>query len=188
MNDDNITYVNYARKVAKRINNTIGEVFVLPYLETGIFPRLKGTDGERMSKSRNNEISLSDSPDTVKTKLDKLFSSHKAMKYIRIDTNGYYRHPSHPISNEFIPFQYLETFSNSNSTETKEAFNQGKINISELKNILLIDITKFIASVEKIKKSQMFTESRINRKLEESLFFAMDIIKSNEEKIQNIIQ
>ena len=188
MNDDNITYVNYARKVAKRINNSIGEVFVLPYLETGIFPRLKGTDGERMSKSRNNEISLSDSPDTVKIKLDKLFASHKAMKYVRIDTNGYYRHPCHSISNEFIPFQYLDTFSNCNITETKDAFNQGKINISDLKNILLIDISKFIASVEKVRKGEMYTENSINSKLEESLFFAMDIIKSNENKILNIIQ
>lgn len=56
---DQLQHLEMARDVASRYNNIHGEVFVLPQdrinPETQLVP---GTDGEKMSKSRNNTINI----------------------------------------------------------------------------------------------------------------------------------
>ncbi|NAS31682.1 tryptophan--tRNA ligase [Flavobacteriaceae bacterium R38] len=56
---DQIQHLEITRDVASRFHNQMGEVFVLPEVkvqeETQLIP---GTDGEKMSKSKNNTINL----------------------------------------------------------------------------------------------------------------------------------
>lgn len=56
---DQLQHIEIARDVASRFNQKMGETFVLPYAKvdknTQIIP---GTDGEKMSKSRNNTINI----------------------------------------------------------------------------------------------------------------------------------
>jgi tryptophanyl-tRNA synthetase len=56
---DQLQHIEITRDVASRFNHQMGEVFVLPEAvtsdETKIIP---GTDGEKMSKSRNNFINI----------------------------------------------------------------------------------------------------------------------------------
>ncbi|MEX6626631.1 tryptophan--tRNA ligase [Tenacibaculum salmonis] len=56
---DQLQHLEMARDVASRINNTVGETLVLPQGKTNENTKLvPGTDGEKMSKSRNNFINI----------------------------------------------------------------------------------------------------------------------------------
>jgi tryptophanyl-tRNA synthetase len=56
---DQLQHIEFTRDVAGRFNNQMGETFVLPEPLTGEDTKLvPGTDGEKMSKSRNNLINI----------------------------------------------------------------------------------------------------------------------------------
>lgn len=56
---DQIQHIEITRDVASRFNHQIGETFVLPEAITSDVTKIvPGTDGEKMSKSRNNYINL----------------------------------------------------------------------------------------------------------------------------------
>ncbi|WP_088324676.1 tryptophan--tRNA ligase [Polaribacter tangerinus] len=56
---DQLQHLEITRDVASRINNSIGETFVLPKAKIAETTKLvPGTDGEKMSKSRNNTINI----------------------------------------------------------------------------------------------------------------------------------
>ncbi|MCD8446692.1 tryptophan--tRNA ligase [Tenacibaculum finnmarkense] len=56
---DQLQHLEMARDVASRVNNTVGETLVLPQGKTNENTKLvPGTDGEKMSKSRNNFINI----------------------------------------------------------------------------------------------------------------------------------
>jgi tryptophanyl-tRNA synthetase len=70
--EDQVPHVEISREIARRFNNQYGLVFPEPEPLLTTFPRLPGLDGNaKMSKSLNNTILLSDSPETIKTKIKK---------------------------------------------------------------------------------------------------------------------
>lgn len=61
--EDQLPHIEITREIARRFNNTFGEVFPVPegvVLKETKFSRLPGPDGRRMSKSLGNTIYLSD--------------------------------------------------------------------------------------------------------------------------------
>ena len=57
--NDQLQHIEFTRDVAGRFNHQMGETFVLPEPLTGEDTKLvPGTDGEKMSKSRNNIINI----------------------------------------------------------------------------------------------------------------------------------
>ncbi len=66
---DQESHVELTREIARRFNNSYGEVFPEPEALIGDVATLVGTDGKaKMSKSLDNCIYLSDSPEVVKEK------------------------------------------------------------------------------------------------------------------------
>ncbi|MBU1026974.1 MAG: tryptophan--tRNA ligase, partial [Candidatus Margulisbacteria bacterium] len=57
------------REIARRFNNFYGNIFPEPKDLLTQFPTLPGLDGRKMSKSYNNTIAISDSPDIIKKKV-----------------------------------------------------------------------------------------------------------------------
>jgi tryptophanyl-tRNA synthetase len=70
--EDQVPHVEITREIARRFNNQYGKIFPEPEPLLSKFARLPGLDGNaKMSKSLNNTILLSDSPDEVNKKLRK---------------------------------------------------------------------------------------------------------------------
>lgn len=67
--EDQLPHIELTREIARRFNNTYGEVFVVPSGRVTEFSRLPGLDGKRMSKSLGNTILLSDPPDAIQQKV-----------------------------------------------------------------------------------------------------------------------
>ncbi len=66
---DQVPHVELTREVARRFNFLYRPVLVEPEALLTEFPKIPGTDGRKMSKSYDNAIFLSDSPEEVTTKI-----------------------------------------------------------------------------------------------------------------------
>ena len=67
--EDQLPHIELTREIARRFNNTYGDVFVVPSGRVTEFSRLPGLDGRKMSKSLGNTILLSDSPEEIQQKV-----------------------------------------------------------------------------------------------------------------------
>jgi tryptophanyl-tRNA synthetase len=110
---DQLQHLEMTRDVASRINNKIGDVFVLPkpiiQTEAQLIP---GTDGEKMSKSRNNIIDLFASEKEIKKNINKNI----------ITDNTSLESPKNPNSSTIFNLYKLIA----NESESKEMSNQLK--------------------------------------------------------------
>ncbi|RKY24130.1 MAG: tryptophan--tRNA ligase, partial [Planctomycetota bacterium] len=71
---DNQAHVEVTRELARRFNKLYGQVFPIPEALLSETPTLVGTDGTKMSKSRDNAIYLSDDEATVKRKVHEMYT------------------------------------------------------------------------------------------------------------------
>lgn len=66
---DQFPHLEISREIARRFNYLYKEIFPEPEGLLSEFPKVPGLDGRKMSKSYNNAIYLSDSPETVEQKI-----------------------------------------------------------------------------------------------------------------------
>ena len=66
---DQAPHVEITREIARRFNFFFGNVFPEPEVILTQTPKILGTDRRKMSKSYGNAIFLSDSPETIRTKV-----------------------------------------------------------------------------------------------------------------------
>ncbi len=67
--EDQVPHVELTREIARRFNQFYGEIFPEPQSLLTPSPRLRGTDGRKMSKSYDNAIFLSDPAEVVDKKV-----------------------------------------------------------------------------------------------------------------------
>lgn len=66
---DQLPHLELTREIGRRFDQFYGEVFPEPQPLMTEYPKLPGTDGRKMSKSYNNCLYLSDSPETITKKV-----------------------------------------------------------------------------------------------------------------------
>lgn len=66
---DQVPHLEISREIARRFNNTYRDFFPEPQALLTEFPKVPGVDGRKMSKSYDNAVYLSDSPDIVEQKI-----------------------------------------------------------------------------------------------------------------------
>lgn len=133
---DNEAHVEVTRELAKRFNSLYGELFPIPEVLRGQESSLIGTDGKnKMSKSLNNAIFISDTFEEVKKKVMKMVTDENR---IRADIPG--RIEGNPI------FIYHDLF-NANKKEVedlKARYREGRVGDVEVKEKLNIAINNFL--------------------------------------------
>ncbi|HET7012006.1 MAG TPA: tryptophan--tRNA ligase, partial [Anaerolineales bacterium] len=133
---DNEAHVEISREIARRFNNTYGEVFPVPDVLLGEVPSLVGTDGQaKMSKSLNNAIFLSDTPAEVEAKVSRMYTDPQR---IRADIPG--RVEGNPV------FIYHRAFNSDTAevAELEERYTQGKVGDVEVKKRLSRALNAFL--------------------------------------------
>lgn len=83
--EDQASHVEICREIARRFNYLFGGVFPEPDTVLTRFSRLPGLDGKKMSKSLENGIYLSDSPEAI---VKKMMTAYTDPKKIRVDDPG----------------------------------------------------------------------------------------------------
>lgn len=67
--EDQLPHLELAREIVRRFNYLYGETLKEPRAVLSPYPRIPGTDGRKMSKSYDNYISLSDTPEEIMRKV-----------------------------------------------------------------------------------------------------------------------
>lgn len=133
---DNEAHVEITREIARRFNYLYGEVFPVPDVLIGEVPSLVGTDGQaKMSKSLGNAIFLSDDANTVRKKVNGMYTDPKR---VSADVPGTVE--GNPV------FVYHDVF-NPNKAEVddfKERYRQGKVGDVEVKDRLAVALNAFL--------------------------------------------
>ncbi len=126
--EDQVAHIEMCREVARRFNQTYcgvnpktedkdnekaGGVFPIPAALVGRIARLVGTDGvNKMSKSLNNAIYLSDPADVVKKKVGKIFTGRQS--------------PTEPGKPDNALMQYVDAFvPTARAAELKDRYVRG---------------------------------------------------------------
>jgi len=136
---DNQSHVELAREMARRFNNLYGEVFPEPESIIGDVPLLVGTDGQnKMSKSLNNAIYLSDDAETVKQKVMNMYTDPKRLR--ATDPGTVEGNPVFIYHDAFNP-SYAEV------DDLKERYRQGKVGDVEVKEKLARAINNFLEPI-----------------------------------------
>jgi tryptophanyl-tRNA synthetase len=155
---DQESHIELTREIARRFNNSYGKVFPEPEALIGEVATLVGTDGKaKMSKSLDNCIYLSDSPELVKRKVMKMYTDPTRI------------HPTDPGHVEGNPiFIYHDTF-NKNKDEVKDLkvrYKKGKVGDVEVKEKLNKALNEFLAPIkekrEKFERQKGFIEEILN--------------------------
>ncbi len=77
---DQVAHLELTREIARRFNHHYGETFPEPQALLTELALLPGLDGRKMSKSYNNCIYLSDSPEVVREKTGKMFTDPEKIR------------------------------------------------------------------------------------------------------------
>jgi tryptophanyl-tRNA synthetase len=136
---DNAAHVEITREIAGRFNRLYGEVFPEPELLLGDVPTLVGTDGkQKMSKSLDNAIFLSDDAATVERKIRATFTDPKRV------------HADIPGTVEGNPvFIYHDAFNDdlAEVADLKERYQRGGVGDAEVKAKLTVALNRFLAPI-----------------------------------------
>lgn len=151
--DDQLPHIEQTREIARSFNHLFGDIFDIPEPLIGRVRRLPGLDGrKKMSKSLNNAIYLTDSPDVVRNKIMSAVTDPARI------------HPSdigHPdICNIF---QYHKIFNPVNADNIKEMCKKGRIGCVECKKMAAQAINKFLDPIRErrnyyVKKKKVIGE------------------------------
>ena len=131
---DNLAHIEITREIARRFNQTYGEVFPEPEALLGGEKALIGTDGKgKMSKSAGNAILLSDDRRTLEKKIRKAYTDPARV------------HADIPGTVEGNPiFEYHRAF-NEDQAEVDELarrYREGTVGDGEVKDRLIIAMTR----------------------------------------------
>nr|MBP8163939.1 tryptophan--tRNA ligase [Anaerolineales bacterium] len=136
---DNQSHVELAREMARRFNNLYGDVFHEPEPIIGDVPLLVGTDGQnKMSKSLNNAIYLSDDAETIKQKVMNMYTDPKRLR--ATDPGTVEGNPVFIYHDAFNP-SYAEV------DDLKERYRQGKVGDVEVKEKLARAINNILEPI-----------------------------------------
>jgi len=154
---DQVPHIELTRKIVRRFNELYSRVLIEPEALVGECPRLLGLDGSsKMSKSLNNAIYLSDSPDTIKKKVWSAITDPARI------------HPTDPGHPHICTiFSYQSIFNRDFAGELESVCKDGRIGCVECKNRLFRAIETVLEPMRERRKKyennpNLITEILIN--------------------------
>jgi len=136
---DQESHIELTREIARRFNELFAPVFPVPESLIPDMGLLPGIDGrEKMGKSLDNAIYLSDDAKTVERKVRSMYTDPNR---VRADTPG--RVEGNPV------FVYHDTFNTDKAEveDLKSRYRQGKVGDAEVKTKLVAAMEKFLAPI-----------------------------------------
>ncbi len=155
--EDQLPHLELTREIARRFNFLYGrEIF--PDCEAILTqtPRLLGLDGRKMSKSYQNAINLSDSPDIIKARVKQMFTDPKR---VRLADAG---HPE-----ECNVYSYYKVFADEKSADVYQWCTKAQKGCTDCKMILAEQLTGDLLPIAEKRRELLQKPQRIVEILEE---------------------
>jgi tryptophanyl-tRNA synthetase len=164
---DQVPHLEISREIARRFNHLYKEIFPEPEALLTEFPKLVGVDGRKMSKSYDNAIFLSDSPEDVERKIMTMVTDPARVK--RTDPGNPERSPVYQLHKIFSSIGEIE--------EVGVGCATAGIGCIDCKKILLKNIFRVLEPIWK-KRNELINNPDI----------LCDIVKSGSEKAKKNVR
>jgi tryptophanyl-tRNA synthetase len=176
--EDQIPHIEQTRKIVRKFNNMYGEVFPEPEALISDFPRLMGLDGKnKMSKSLNNAIYLSDSKDEVQQKIMQAKTDPA-----RIHKDD----PGHP--EVCTVYHYHQAFNSEESDEIAEKCRAGTIGCVACKKRLAEKLNAFLDPMRERRKKYLENPELVDKILMEGTEKAREEAQKTMEKVREVMK
>lgn len=176
--EDQIPHIEQTRKIVRKFNNLYGEVFPEPEALISDFPRLMGLDGKnKMSKSLNNAIYLSDNKEEV---------SKKIMKAKTDPARIHKDDPGHP--EVCTVFHYHQAFNSDAAPEIEKKCKAGTIGCVNCKKKLIEELNNFLKPMRKRRKKYLENPELVDEILIKGTKKARLEAQKTMEKVREVIK
>ncbi len=176
--EDQIPHIEQTRKIVRKFNNMYGEVFPEPEALISDFPRLMGLDGKnKMSKSLNNAIYLSDSESEVVQKIMKAKTDPA-----RIHKDD----PGHP--EVCTVFHYHQAFNTEESDEVAEKCRAGTIGCVDCKKRMAEKLNDFLEPMRERRKKYLEDSELVDQILIEGTEKARKEAQETLKKVRQVMK
>jgi tryptophanyl-tRNA synthetase len=175
--EDQLPHLELTREIARRFNSLYKkEILPDPHAILTKMPRLLGLDGRKMSKSYNNTIDLSDSPETIEKKVASMITDPKRIKLL---DKG---HPE--ICNVF---SYYGIFAADMKKEAEDWCRNAAIGCTECKKRLAAELIERLEPFHKKRRELAKDPERIRRILKEGNEKAISVASTTLNEVKNAI-
>jgi tryptophanyl-tRNA synthetase len=134
--EDQVPHIEITREIARRFNSLYTEVFPEPQALLTESPRILGIDGRKMSKSLQNYISLSETPEEVRRKVMSMFTDPEKV---------YKNDPGHP--ERCNVFAFHRAMENERVPEIEHDCRMGKLGCVACKKEMADRMVRFLEKI-----------------------------------------
>lgn len=149
--EDQVAHLELAREIVRRFKHLYPkDIFPEPKPLLAEEPRLLGLDGRKMSKSYDNFIALSEEPDTIRKKAQKMFTDPRRIKMTD---------PGHP--EECNVCRYWEVFVPEKAARVREECRTSKRGCTQNKQELaeqMVGLTEPFRAVRRVDADQILAQ------------------------------
>jgi tryptophanyl-tRNA synthetase len=176
--EDQLPHIELTRELARRFNKFYGAVFPEPQALLTAIPRLRGTDGRRMSKSYGNTIHLSDPPEVVSRKVADMMTDPARKR--RTDKGNPDVCPVFDHHKVFSPEDVIDRV----NRECRTA----EIGCVDCKKLMAEHVNKFLAPILKRRKSYEEDPKRVLSILEEGTKKARSVAQATMAEVRAAVK
>lgn len=175
---DQVPHVELSREIARRFNFFYGPVFPLPEPLLTEVPKLLGIDGRKMSKSYNNAIYISDTPEEIRQKVSQMFTDPN-----RIRRND----PGNPEICNVFSFHRLYS-----SPQLVEEINlscrQGGLGCVEDKKIMAENLINYLAPIHEKRRQILQNPHLLEEVIEDGCRRAGEVARQTMEEVRQAMK
>jgi tryptophanyl-tRNA synthetase len=132
--EDQVPHLEISREIVRRFNHLYKEVFPEPQPLLTKFPKVPGVDGRKMSKSYDNAVYLSDTPDTVEKKIKTMMTDPARVK--RTDKGDPEKSPVYHLHKIFSSEEEVREVAEGCSTAGIGCIDCKKVLIKNVKSVM----------------------------------------------------
>jgi len=175
--EDQIPHIELCREIARRFNYLYGNIFPEPQAIVGKISLLPGIDGRKMSKSYNNAILLTDSPEEIRKKVSTMITDPA-----RIRKND----PGHP--EVCTVFAFHKVFNKESVAEVESQCRKGAIGCVQCKKNLAEKMIEYLAPIYEKKQTLINKPGYVKEIIENGNKEARKIAKETMEEVRNTMK
>ncbi|NLA05198.1 MAG: tryptophan--tRNA ligase [Firmicutes bacterium] len=158
--EDQLPHLEITRDTARRFNHLYGKILPEPEALLGRYPLLPGIDGRKMSKSYANDIALSDPPETIREKVNRMITDPQRVKR---------KDPGRP--EVCTVFKFHEIFNTAEIPRIQTACRSAEIGCVQCKELLARKLIEVMAPLHEKRRS-----------LEEKPAYLEEVLAGGEER------
>ena len=153
--DDQLPHLELTREIVRKFNSSYRDIFPEPNPLLTRVPRLLGLDGRKMSKSYNNFVALSDTPDVVAKKMQTMFTDPERIR--KSD-------PGHP--DKCNVYQYFSVFAPEMKEKVEHWCRNAELGCTDCKKTLSEELNKTLSPLQEKRKKYIEDKKMIEAILE----------------------